>query len=164
MASLLGEDRLHQLAGIKSLLLYKSHTGSLEPVQLWVTIVWKQWHVCQPVPRVQKDFNAACVSAVTRSALGKNSSTNLATAFMCKTRKAARTCLGQQKLHYNLEGKLTLGAHAKPTAASMHPDSSITSKLCWFMRCLWSTTGISARWNLSTTLVIYKKQERNLYT
>lgn len=47
---------------------YKSSTCSLEPVQLWVTIVWKQWNVCQPLPRVHRDLTAACVRAVTKCA------------------------------------------------------------------------------------------------
>ena len=44
--------------------------------------------VCQPVPTVQKDFNAACVSAVTRFALGKNGPTDLATAVTCQGRES----------------------------------------------------------------------------
>lgn len=44
-------------------------------------------NLCQ---QFRKDFNAACVSAVTWFALGKNSSSNSATVFMCKTRESGK--------------------------------------------------------------------------
>ena len=56
--------------------------------------------VCQPVPIVQKDFNAGCVSAATWFALGQNSSTDLAGAVTCQA--GARERGGRLRLHQGL--------------------------------------------------------------
>lgn len=109
--------RLHQSAGIKALLLYKSCTCSLEPVQLWVTIVWKQWNVCQPVPTVQKDFTAACVSAVTLSVCpGPKQLAHSAIASTCEARRATRT----QSRCSTEAPRSPPGPEAAPQAGSQH--------------------------------------------
>lgn len=82
------------------------------------------------VPIVQKDFHAACVSAVTRGALGRNGSPGSAAALTWSAREGGGTCLGQHKSHYDLTAWLThTGSQrqtttrdGKPILASVHPD------------------------------------------
>lgn len=76
--------------------------------------------VCQPVPTVQKDFNAGCVSAATRFALGQNSSTDLAGAVMCQA--GERECVGRLRLHQDLAGAGSPQQQLEPTAVHVHPD------------------------------------------
>lgn len=76
--------------------------------------------VCQPVPTVQKDFNAGCVNAATRFGLGQNSSTDLAGAVTCQA--GERECVGRLRLHQGLARAGRPQQQLEPTAAHMHPD------------------------------------------
>lgn len=158
----LGEDRLRQLAGIKPVLLYKRRTCSLEPVQLRVTIVWKQWNVCQPVPAVPKDLNAACESAVTQFALGEHSSS-----------KAATTCEGGAGSRTGYDSRMPLWSHSPvhPLGTSLKqkcdrlqaPDSSIRCLFCWFT---WHLRSQNPSWNPTqwnpSSLVIHRTGNKSI--
>lgn len=94
----LGEDRLHQLAGIKSLLpVQEPHL--LPGASSILSHYCLKTMECLPTCASSSKgfFHAACVSAVTQFAVGENSSTNSATAFTCETKEGSRAELREQE-------------------------------------------------------------------